>query len=267
VIPEAARNRNRYTIAAAAVIAAAGIALASFAFVAGPVRTVTSTTTVAQTVTVTATVNQTVMQSLNSLQIDCLENPAVNNALATDYPELAVSGSSTALLCVRVYYFNSTNAIDYNFTKSLGIAGFKYPPNAQPIGFGGEANFTVTPTQDEITLGGPSNENEGAVIGWAISAQPGASGSYELDFGAQVIDLFGPHDALDCGSYGTLAAGNGEPSYLLQGFVGCISYGNGGNSANQTNWPVQFGDSIENETLNSGEVYFVLAAWTNSPFG
>ena len=272
---EASLKRERLAITAAALVSVAGIALASYALVSNASRTLTSTTTIAETVTSTATINQTltstttvsqtVTAALNYLQVGCLQNSAVSNAERSDYPILTVSGGRTALLCVRVYHFNSTSAINFNFTKSLEIEAVEYPSNGQPIGFSGAANFTITPSQPEITLSGPGNENEGALIAWAISPKPGASGSYELDFSAPLLQGGGTPE---CGSYGELAAGNGKPSYLIQGFQGCIISTNIGSATtigpNQTRWPVTFGLITRDVTLNNGETYFVLSAFSNA---
>jgi hypothetical protein len=136
-----------------------------------------------------------------------------------NYANLEVGTTSAALLCIRVYYFNSTATYTLNTTGTLDIEAVEYPPNAEPVVFSGAPNFTTISSPSELTIGGPNETNEGAVIGYALIAKPGASGSYALNF--PFAYALGNEN---CGDYGQIVAGNGNPSYALQGFVGCTAF-------------------------------------------
>jgi len=129
--------------------------------------------------------------------------------------------SSPAIICVQVYWFNSTSPFVVNATSLLKIVGYA-PSGGQPID--AAANFTVTASVDQLTLGGPANAGEGTVLAFAITAKAGASGTYQLAVqGAQL----GPSSLWECGPNGDLVAGNGQPNYVPPGGALCITISGG----------------------------------------
>jgi len=260
--------RSYSIIASAIIIAGILIAASLFVAVGKAPKTTTSTTTntaletetVTSTSVSTTTVTITSTYTQNALVASCshLTNPGTGS-----YPRLFVSTNQTALLCVRVYYFNSNGTHTLNVSQALDMEAVEYPQNAQPIVFSGASNFTVTPSQDQLVIGGPDNENEGAEIAWALTAKPGASGSYELNFNSvsYVVGSGGPEE---CGSYGVVTAGNGEPSYLITGFQGCITYSTQNVTTNSTKYTVASFDGFASQVLINGDIYFLITGFTNS---
>jgi hypothetical protein len=92
---------------------------------------------------------------------------------------------------------------------------------AQPNrSFSGDSNFTISASENQLVFGGPQNENEGAVVAFAVTAKPGTSGTYELSFSGNY--MLAPIEPARCAYYGTLVAGDGHPLYVFPG--GCITY-------------------------------------------
>ena len=126
-----------------------------------------------------------------------------------------------------------------------------------PRSFNGVSNFTVATSQDEIVLGGPANENEGAVVTYAVTAIAGASGTYQLGFlqssslGTWMLAL----NPEQCAYYGELVAGNGQPNYAQQ-LGGCITY-------NTTYFTTTTVSGITYPLLTNN-IYFRILGVTNS---
>ncbi len=254
------------------MVIAVALISASILYVAytSPAFTKTETSTVISTVistetslsisVATTTVTMTSTYTENALVASCshLTNPGIGS-----YPRLFVSTNQTALLCVQVYYFNPNGTDTLNVSQALEMEAVKYPQNAQPVAFSGASNFTVTPSQDQLVIGGPHNENEGAGIAWALTAIPGASGSYELNFNSASY-VFVNGEPEECGSYGVITAGNGEPSYLNTGFQGCITYSTENVTTNSTKYTVASFDGFASQVLMNGDVYFLITGFTNS---
>jgi hypothetical protein len=173
-----------------------------------------------------------------------------------------------------LYYYNSTAPLALNTTQALSIQALQYIANGSvnyPRSFSGAANFTVTPSQTELTIGGPSNENEGTVIGYAITAKAGASGTYQLSFiptacficrlGPTASDwLLTPGEPLNCGYYGQLVAGTGQPNYVQP--TGCITYITTGATTASSSTPHSIpGISYQ---LPNGDIGFEITDVTNS---
>jgi len=203
------------------------------------------------TLTVTST------YSANSLLTACshASNPP-------PFPKLFAGPSTPALLCIRVYYYNVNATLTLNVSKTLGISA------RSPRIFDGASNFTVVTSQNQLVVGGPNNENEGAVMAYAITAKPGASGTYEILFSATY--LIEPEGPEQCGYYGVLSAGTGTPNYVTTDFSGCIIYSSNG-ATNSTKYtviqiPVAFAGFITGNpvTLINGATYFVISGWSKS---
>jgi hypothetical protein len=138
------------------------------------------------------------------------------------------AGTSTpTTICVQFYYYDQNATRTLNLTDALSVLAVQYLRNGSvesPRTFRGDSNFTITASQTQLVLGGPANENEGTLIGFNITAKPGASGTYHLGFlPSAYLKGKGTQAPESCGYYGQLSAGDGSPNYAqLQ--VHCITY-------------------------------------------
>ncbi len=176
------------------------------------IATATSTSTSITTATETTTTTSEVI-----LPAGCL--PSQSNAYSSG--TLVAGTSSPAIICVQVYWFNSTSPMALNATSLLEIEG--NPPDPA-------ANFTVAASTDQLTLGGPSNAGEGTVLAYSITAKAGASGTYWLRVGgstwSQGVQL-GSSELQECGYNYDLVAGNGQPNYVVGDVSLCIDISGG----------------------------------------
>jgi len=130
---------------------------------------------------------------------------------------LVAGTTSQAIICVQVYWFNSTTPLVLNVTSLLQIEGCEgcgtTPGEGEQLPDAG-ANFTIAASVDQLTLGGPVSAGEGTVLAYSITAKPGASGTYWLAVqGAQLAK----DELYEGGPNGNLVAGNGQPSYVPPG--------------------------------------------------
>ncbi|MDA4134019.1 MAG: hypothetical protein OK441_00420 [Thaumarchaeota archaeon] len=180
----------------------------------------------------------------------------------------AVGGSAPSVICLKFFYFNAfkgynaSSPLVLNITGALSIAGVEsvYSEGlAYPEVFDGSQNFTLTVSQAQLAIGGPTNENEGAVVAFSLTANAGTSGSYELglfpstSFG---LWLLNPQEPEQCGYYGELVAGNGFPDYA-QSTGGCLTYPPSGLPSSHTVGGVPY-------ELMIGDLYFSVTGVTNS---
>jgi hypothetical protein len=134
---------------------------------------------------------------------------------------------SPALICVQLYYYSAT-PLTVNLTAALSIQALQYVFNGSvgtPRSFSGASNFTVSVSQSQLTIGGPNDENEGTVVAYAVAAKAGASGTYQLGFlPSSSLDtwMLGAQEPEQCGYYGQLVSGDGQPNYVQP--TGCITY-------------------------------------------
>ncbi len=131
------------------------------------------------------------------------------------------------MLCVQLYYYSAT-PLTLNLTGLLSIQALQYVYNGSvgtPRSFSGGPNFTVSVSQSQLVIGGPTNENEGTVVAYNLTAKAGASGTYQLGyFLSSSLNswMLGPQEPEQCGYYGQLVAGSGQPNYAQP--TGCITY-------------------------------------------
>jgi len=125
---------------------------------------------------------------------------------------VTVGTNTPAVICVQFYYFSSAPT---TLTTSMMIQAAQANRT-----FSGDANFTKSASANQLVFGGPQDEDEGAVVAFAVSAKPGASGTYELEFSGDY--MLSPGEPAKCYYYDTLVAGNGNPLYVYPG--GCITY-------------------------------------------
>lgn len=249
-----AQPPRSYTTLAAAIVVA-GVIIAATVFVAlGSSATVTKTVPEATTTTETTTMTSisteyvTVTPPENaSLPAGCVTSQQVN---APWFGTLVTNSNSPAVICVQLYEFNSTSPITLNTTRLISIQG------SQPIQGGresvnGAGNFSVVASQRQVVLGGPTNEGEGTVVAYAITAKPGASGTYSISLGGFELGS----EPESCGSNGELIAGNGQPNYALIG--GCITYSTTSAQGSFTIPGVGY-------NILSNNIYFRIISVTNS---
>ena len=150
--------------------------------------------------------------------------PLSGAALVAECPSAGEAGFGTvnvttatpAIFCVRLFYYNGNATETLNVTQLLSV-GVR--------SIDGSANFTITPSQPLITLGGPTNESEGVVLAYAITAKPGVSGTYWIGFLTGTLDDFMLGSQPEtCGAYGVLVAGSGQPDYSASMTPLCVGY-------------------------------------------
>lgn len=213
------------------------------------IRTTTQTTTLTSAVTSTETTTTT---SILALPAGCLPSQSNGNS----YETLVAGTSSPAIMCVQVYWFNSTSPMVLNAADLLQIEGFapgSRDPVSDPAG-----NFTVAASLDQLTLGGPTNAGEGTVLAYSITAKAGASGTYWLAVKAFLLAQGGlracgpPYNAE---LFGSLLAGNGQPDYVPPAYLPVCIEGGG---------PPTFSIPGVNYTVPAGFLCFRIISLSNS---
>ncbi len=186
----------------------------------------------------------------------------------TGFIDVVAGTSSPAVFCVQFYYYNSFHGYNasspllLNVSSSLSIQavqevlsdGVYYPQS-----FDGSSNFTVSVSQSQLAIGGSTNENEGAMVAYAVTANSGSSGTYQLGlfpFTGGGLWLLNPQEPEQCSYYGELVAGNGFPNYA-QNLGGCLTYPTSSLPSSYTLPGVSY-------QLLIGDVYFSIVAVTNS---
>jgi len=183
---------------------------------------VTTTPVTTTSTSITTTTETTTTTSEVILPAGCSPSQSSGYSSGT----LVAGTSSPAVICVQVYWFNSTSSMVLNATSLFEIEGFS-PSSGQQI-LDPAANFTVAANADQLTLGGPSNAGEGTVLAFSITATAGASGTYWLGVKGSQLGVRG---LSECGTWdanliGDLVAGNGQPDYVPPAYLPvCVSGG------------------------------------------
>jgi hypothetical protein len=188
--------------------------------------TLTSISTSTQITTATTTITSLLAQnSTQTLPAGCSGNSVSGYAVGT----VEVGANSPAIICVQLYEFNATSPTVANPTGFISIGGFSpFSPEQQVNGL---SNFTITASSDSVTLGGPTNANEGIVVALAITAKPGTSGTYwvYMTGGNSNSEQTNPPAGTLLALYladevgeniaptGVLVAGTGQPDYVPSG--------------------------------------------------
>ena len=184
-------------------------------------RSITSTTTVSTTLevisqnilthsttyTTTRNLATIVTTSVQSVVVPCAKIYP-NGTVPSNEPSIYMQQNQSAFLCVRYFYYNSTAAETVNTSGILQVSGLRQINSTTSESFNPSSNFTVDAFPAEITIGGPSSENEGIVVLYVINAHTNSSGTYSLSFLATVYP-----GIADCGSLSKIIVGNGEPHY------------------------------------------------------
>jgi len=156
--------------------------------------------------------NEHTINSSSGLLAQCsrAETPTPTGLL---FGTVTAGTRTPAIICVQFYYFNSTTPT--TLAPSMMIQAVQ--PNRS---LSGDSNFTINASENSLVFGGPQNEDEGAVVAFAVMAKPGASGTYELSFSGNY--MLTSTEPAECAYYGTLVAGDGQPLYVFPS--GCITY-------------------------------------------
>jgi hypothetical protein len=205
--------------------------------------------------------NQTIYAHFQVVPLTRLECPS-GQTPSPGFGTVTVSRTSPAIICVQFYY-ESFPSISLNLTDALSINALQYTYNGSvgsPRSFNGASNFTVSVSQSQLVIGGPAYANEGIVIAYAMTAKPGASGTYELGFlqsSSLNTWMLGAQEPEQCGYYGQLVAGNGQPNYVQP--TGCTTYTTTGGTDGS-------GYAIPGipYPLLDGDLYFRIVGVTNS---
>lgn len=117
--------------------------------------------------------------SLGSIeQIPC-PRQYYNGTAPLNVPAVYSSQHSSISICARLYYYNSrSESFNASSVVTAGVGGITsnetlYPP---------KTDFSVNASPSTITLGGPSNLNEGVFVVFTISTGSSSNGTYVIDF-------------------------------------------------------------------------------------
>jgi hypothetical protein len=202
------------------------------------------TTTFTAVTTTTTTVSITGNSSGLLAQCSHAEAPFLSGLLLG---AVTVGTNAPAVICVQYYYFSS---VPTTLATSMMIQAAQ--PNRT---FSGDANFTISASANHLIFGGPQDEDEGAVVAFAVTAKPGTSGTYELVFSGDY--MLAPMEPAECYYYDTLVTGSGSPLYVYP--EGCITYAvTGTSTANLPSIPgIQY-------PILPNTLYFRIVGVTNS---
>jgi hypothetical protein len=205
-------SRSPTTVTATSVTTATQTMTLTSAITSTEATTLNSVATKTETSTstsVTTTTETTTTTSVVTLPSGCLPSQSYGYSTGT----LVAGARSPAIICVQVYWFNSTAPLVLNATSLLQIEGCEgcgTPGEGEQLSDAG-ANFTVAASVDQLLLGGPTNANEGTILALSITAKPGASGIYQLALQRAQLESEGGYESCPNGD---LVAGNGQPNYV-----------------------------------------------------
>jgi len=193
---------------AAALIVSLLIGAAATYTLAGASLSRTTTMTTTETATITSDV---------TVAPGCLPNQGYGSFSGTLMAEI----NFPAIICVQLYWFDSNSSIILNDPTSLFQIGGS---------INGASNFTVNTylpsCRSACQLGfiGPTEGGEGQLVAFGITANVGASGTYQLNLqspsnvgtGPSPVQVYylGPQGLEGCLGNVDLMAGNGQPSYV-----------------------------------------------------
>ena len=204
----------------AVLLVSAILAGAGAGYLAGNANEHTITSSFTTVSTTTLTVAMTGNSSLGLVaQCSHAETPTPTGLL---FGTVTAGTNNPAIICVQFYYFSS---VPTTLATSMMIQATQ-----QNRSFSGDSNFTISASENQLVFGGPQNENEGAVVAFAVTAKPGTSGTYEL--GVSGNYMLTPSEPAECAYYGTLVAGDGHPLYVFP--EGCLTYNTQGTNTSNS---------------------------------
>ena len=190
----------------AVIMLVIGVAIGSVAFPMTKTETMTQLSNVTATQTLVRNVSQTVTQT----QLDIIPCTSVypNGTAPPDMPVIFARQNSTVFVCVKYYYYNATSPETFNTSLlSAGIFGATYESTYPP-----HINFRISAFPTNITLGGISNLNEGALVTYGISTGDTSNGTYVLNLSTW---LYPSLEA--CGGFTKFIVNNPNPNYAFFG--------------------------------------------------
>ncbi len=122
------------------------------------------------------------------------------------------SGETGAGLCVRYYYYGTKNqSVTFNTTAMIEI--ISAGPVVNALGYRSEqnanSNFSITAYPSQISIGGSTNESEGAMVIYSITPNAISNGTYAWNIGWVVTP---EEQILNCNPEFLLISGNGIPN-------------------------------------------------------
>ena len=169
-------GRVAMALGVVAIVVVAAVAVLSVTGANNPRAPQSSTTSSTSSGTGTESTNASLAAYLTAECKAQNSNPATVVEATTD---------TAAVICLQYYYYNTTAPLTLNLTGGPAIQALQYIQNGSesyPRTFNGASNFTVMASQNQLVIGGPSSENEGVTVAFAIVAKAGASGTYQLSF-------------------------------------------------------------------------------------
>lgn len=193
------------------VLAVIGSAFAGYGFVLLNNNHFTETYT--SVVTETHTVVSTETDTIVTTNIPC----AITFPNGTDGGLIRIpSINSTAHICAKYYYYNLNNTITVN-TSLLKVMYYNNSTGSHI-----DQNFTISTSPSSITIGGPNNENEGAVVVYNITPKSGGNGTFEGSM-ASMFWMNSGHSEMELCDYRfRIVVGNGVPNFLFF-FNSCLT--------------------------------------------
>lgn len=185
------------------------------------VSSMSSSATSSSSLSISSSVSSSTTQSISSSSSSSSEaEPCSTPVNSAPYAFTLQSNSqSPALLCVDFYYYNQTSPITLNTFSQINILGMRSYPNGTGAMFNANSNFTITSSSPSITIGGPSNQNEGTAVTYSIAPKDGTNGMFALNIGWLLPGK------TSCNEEFVLVAGSGSPNYTYAGLCSDISGG------------------------------------------
>jgi hypothetical protein len=116
------------------------------------------------------------------------------------------------MICVRYYYYNETIPLQLNTSSLVKIFGWNLNSSSLSSSksslFIVNSEFTISAQPPNILIGGPENENEGVEVNYTMTANAGASGTYDVSVGQFLLP-----GGIGCSGQFLIASGTGLPNY------------------------------------------------------
>ena len=142
-----------------------------------------STSTIGTTQTIIQPLPTTITSTLT--QIDASANCQTTFNNGTIGGNLVLNQLiSTVAICVRYWYYNSTNALAFSPLSAIEILG--YPANSSRP-HNETSLFTIRSSTDQLQIGGPQVLNEGVAVNYTISLAN--SSSLSVPSGTYLVSL------------------------------------------------------------------------------
>ena len=172
--------------------------------------TLTASQTLVSMLVQTVTKDVTVTETLGTIPCSSVypDGLGAPDAGIQRQPAIVARQNSTALVCVRYYYYDSyprfTGLSDFPTAGELSIS-YLNPYESIP-----KVNFTINAYPPEISLSGPSNLNEGAFVLYTINTGDTSNGTYRVNLFATLYP-----SQENCGGFTRFIVSNPNPNYAF----------------------------------------------------